>query len=304
MSGWIKLQRDIMDHWIAQDPEYLSVWIRMLSEANFEARTVMFNGQLINVARGDFIFGLDSYHAKTKVSVMRLRRLIKLLEKDKMINRVIKPKYSVISIVNYDKYQSDNTLTTGSEQGQNKHRTSTEQAQNNTIRSKESKEVKKKENNVVSAACESTDVFEHWKELMKHPKAKLDPKRITLIRKALKLGYTVDELKSCITGYTHSPFHMGDNDRRTRYDNLELILRDAGKIDFGLRQLELAHNGEIQHGYQDSSKLNRHERLQVWAIEQTAEFERQLAELDEQERAGAGDDGHQDLVSYVSTLDP
>jgi hypothetical protein len=130
MCGWIKLQRDIMSHWIAQDNEYLAVWIRMLSEANFESQTKMFNGQVITVGRGQFIFGLDSYAEKTKVSVMRLRRLVDLLEKHQMINRVKRAKYSLISIVNYDKYQADNRQTTG-----------TEQAENNTIRSKEYKEV-------------------------------------------------------------------------------------------------------------------------------------------------------------------
>lgn len=134
MCGWIKLQRDIMSHWIAQDNEYLAVWIRMLSEANFESQTKMFNGQVITVGRGQFIFGLDSYADKTKVSVMRLRRLVDLLEKHQMINRVKTSKYSLISIVNYDKYQADSRQATGAQQ-----------ADNNTIRSKEIKEVKEKD---------------------------------------------------------------------------------------------------------------------------------------------------------------
>lgn len=142
MSGWIKLQRDIMDHWIAQDNEYLAVWIRMLSEANFEAQTKMFNGHVLTVGRGQFIFGLDSYAEKTKVSVMRLRRLIDLLEKHQMVNRVKFSKYSLISIVNYDKYQSDNRQTTGYEQGDNRQTTGKQQSDNNTIRIKELKEAK------------------------------------------------------------------------------------------------------------------------------------------------------------------
>lgn len=132
MCGWIKLQRDIIDHWIAQDNEYLAVWIRMLAEANFESQTKMFNGQVITVGRGQFIFGLDSYAEKTKVSVMRLRRFVYLLEKHQMINRVKSAKYSLISIVNYDKYQADNRQTTV-----------TQQADNNTIRNKEIKNKKR-----------------------------------------------------------------------------------------------------------------------------------------------------------------
>lgn len=140
MCGWIKLQRDIMSHWIAQDNEYLAVWIRMLAEANYEPQTKMFNGQVITVGRGQFIFGLDSYAEKTKVSVMRLRRLVDLLEKHQMINRVKSTKYSLISIVNYDKYQADN-----------RQATVTEQADNNTIRSKE---INKKRRSAKSADFE------------------------------------------------------------------------------------------------------------------------------------------------------
>jgi len=146
MCGWIKLQRDIMSHWIAQDSEYLAVWIRMLAEANYETQTKMFNGQVITVGRGQFIFGLDSYAEKTKVSVMRLRRLVDLLEKHQMINRVKSSKYSLISIVNYDKYQADNRQTT-----------STEQADNNTKRSKENKEV----NTLVDSAESPVDFLEN-----------------------------------------------------------------------------------------------------------------------------------------------
>lgn len=150
-----------MSHWIAQDNEYLAVWIRMLAEANYEPQTKMFNGQVITVGRGQFIFGLDSYAEKTKVSVMRLRRLVDLLEKHQMINRVKSAKYSLISIVNYDKYQTDNRQIT-----------STEQADNNTIRSKEinkkrrsAKSVDFEPSNEMSFSRKCFDVF--WKEVEK-----------------------------------------------------------------------------------------------------------------------------------------
>ena len=157
MCGWIKLQRDIMSHWIAQDNEYLAVWIRMLSEANYEAQTKMFNGQVITVGRGQFIFGLDSYAEKTKVSVMRLRRLVDLLEKHQMINRVKTSKYSLISIVNYDKYQADSRQTTGAQQ-----------ADNNTIRSKESTEVNKKNIDDSSESPKVDFLLELFEKFWKH----------------------------------------------------------------------------------------------------------------------------------------
>lgn len=206
MAGWIKLQRDIMDHWIAQDNEYLAVWIRMLAEANFEPQTKMFNGQVITVGRGQFIFGLDSYAEKTKVSVMRLRKLVSLLEKHGMINRVKNAKYSVISILNYDKYQADNRVATATEQAENKHATSTEQAENSTIRSKELQEVKevKKKNGDLDFSSwphlPSPQIFNDWVQVRKAKKAAITQTAIERIgkqlHKAASAGWSVDDALS------------------------------------------------------------------------------------------------------------
>jgi hypothetical protein len=78
-------------------------------------------------------------------------------------------------------------------------------------------------------------VFAHWRETWEHPRAKLDAKRRVRIRDALKLGYSEADLCQCITGYRNSPHHMGQNDRNTVFDDLELFLRDAKHIDAGLK---------------------------------------------------------------------
>jgi hypothetical protein len=165
-----------MDHWIAQDAEYLAVWVRMLSEANFEPQTKMFNGQVITVGRGQLIFGLDSYSEKTKVSVMRLRRLVDLLENHQMINRVKFSKYSLISIVNYDKHQADNKQTT-----------ITEQADNNTIRIKEDN----KRNNIVDSG-ESPDMV--GKKKKPKPSA-FDDLKVTYQERAFNVFWSEVERK-------------------------------------------------------------------------------------------------------------
>lgn len=82
-----------------------------------------------------------------------------------------------------------------------------------------------------------TGVFEHWKREHGHPKSQLDEKRLKLIRVALK-SYTPEQLCQSISGYKNSPHHMGQNDRRTVYDDIELFLRDAKHIDAGLKFAE------------------------------------------------------------------
>lgn len=80
------------------------------------------------------------------------------------------------------------------------------------------------------------EVFEHWKAEHGHPRAQLDRKRRAKITEALKL-YTVEQLRYAISGYLHSPHHMGTDPKGTgtRYDDIELFLRDAKHIDAGIR---------------------------------------------------------------------
>ena len=93
---------------------------------------------------------------------------------------------------------------------------------------------RERENKKPSAEQSSTgvsEVFEFWQTLLNHPRSKLDPKRAKLIKAALKLGYTVEDLKSAISGCSKTPHNMGKNDNGQKYDDISLILRDAGQID-------------------------------------------------------------------------
>jgi hypothetical protein len=74
-------------------------------------------------------------------------------------------------------------------------------------------------------------VFAYWQEVMSHPHAKLDDKRAKAIGKRLSDGYTVGELCQAIDGCKRSPHHMGQNEQRTVYDDIELICRDGTHVD-------------------------------------------------------------------------
>jgi hypothetical protein len=74
-------------------------------------------------------------------------------------------------------------------------------------------------------------VFAHWQTVMDSPRSKLDRKRTKLIADALKLGYSADDLRTAIDGCRVSPFHMGENEKGAKFNGLELIFRNAEKID-------------------------------------------------------------------------
>jgi len=88
------------------------------------------------------------------------------------------------------------------------------------------------------------EIFDYWKTVMQHPKAKLDRKRVTKIMAALKLGFTVEDLKGAIDGCSNTPFNMGENKQQKRYDDIELILRDASHIEVFMKNSPLARATE------------------------------------------------------------
>lgn len=78
---------------------------------------------------------------------------------------------------------------------------------------------------------EIEQVFTRWKETMGSPRARLDPKRAKAIRGMLAVGYSVEDLQLAIFGCSVSPFHCGQNDRATKYQDIALICRDAEHVD-------------------------------------------------------------------------
>ena len=74
-------------------------------------------------------------------------------------------------------------------------------------------------------------VFEYWRTVMGHPQAQLDTKRSRAIAARIKAGFSVEQLKQAIDGCKASPWHQGQNDRHQVYDDIELICRDAKRVE-------------------------------------------------------------------------
>jgi hypothetical protein len=89
-------------------------------------------------------------------------------------------------------------------------------------------------------------VFNHWKTVHNHPRSQLDDKRTKVIRVALK-SFTVEQVCQSISGYKRSAWHMGQNDRKQVYDDIELFLKDAKHIEAGLRHADRTQSTADQY---------------------------------------------------------
>ena len=105
-------------------------------------------------------------------------------------------------------------------------------------------------------------IFEHWQTTMNHPKSKLDSSRSSWISKALKMGYSVQQLCNAITGCSLTPHNMGDNERGERYDGLHIILKNADQIDRFIRNFH--HPPRKESETQQRSRRNI-QVAQTWA---------------------------------------
>ena len=74
-------------------------------------------------------------------------------------------------------------------------------------------------------------IFEYWKIAMNQPESRLDHDRTGLIRRALEMGYSVQQLCNAIIGCSLTPHNRGENDQNQRYNGLHIILRNADQID-------------------------------------------------------------------------
>lgn len=75
------------------------------------------------------------------------------------------------------------------------------------------------------------EIFAYWQKVMTSPKSALDAKRRTLIANALK-NYSPSDICKAIRGCSKTPHNMGKNKQNTKYNGLNLILRDAEHIDY------------------------------------------------------------------------
>lgn len=184
LTGWVKNHREILDHWVSQDPHMFALWQRLILEANHQETKKMFNGALTTIRRGELVFGLEAWEAKTGISKKVLRRCLKTLEDEGMVGRQRTNKCSIISIVNYDKYQSSGSQEAGEGQAEGKQRASRGQHRNNV---NNGENVKEEIDMVISYLNDRAGrKFKNVQGNAKHINARL------------KEGHTVEEMKTVI----------------------------------------------------------------------------------------------------------
>jgi len=123
-SGWIRLHRKLLVNPIKANPLAVALWIHILLRANHQNKELYWNDKLICCNRGQFITGRKRLSEQTGIAQHKIEKLLKDLEKMGKITQQKTNKYRIITVLNYNIYQS--------RQQQTNNKPTTNQQQTNT----------------------------------------------------------------------------------------------------------------------------------------------------------------------------
>jgi len=139
MEGWIKLHRRLINWEWYNDSKMVHLLLHLIMSANH--KDGKWKGVLVK--RGETIVGLNKLKEQTGISVQSLRTCMNRLKSTSEITIKTTNKYSVVTILNYDSYQSqevDNKQT-------NKQLTNKQQTTNIQSTTNKNEKNKNNENN-------------------------------------------------------------------------------------------------------------------------------------------------------------
>lgn len=125
-KGWIKLSRELQDHWIWNAPEAYdirSAWVDLLLLANHEDKKGIYNGKVVTYKRGTIFRSVLSLSKRWHWDRKKVKRFLDLLESDGMVTTKGTTEGTTITIVNYGKIQDSGTTkraTNGTTSGQHR----------------------------------------------------------------------------------------------------------------------------------------------------------------------------------------
>lgn len=205
-NGFILLSRSILESDVFASQKLLKIWIWCLCKANFKDKTVPLKvgkgERLVKVKRGSFIFGRYKAEEQLFIDGSTIYKLMQKLKDLEMIEIKSNNQYSIITICNYDYYQSvDNYQVTTKEQPSNNKVTTKEQPKNTTKNDNKDKN-EKNVNNIYKFNFKkqfldlgvNEEILKDWLQVRKEKKASNTKTAFTRFINQVNLsGLTVNE---------------------------------------------------------------------------------------------------------------
>lgn len=228
-TGWVRIHRKIEDNplYFSEPFTKAQAWIDLLIFANHKDESVLVRGSEIHVKRGQLCWSEVTMAKRWRWSRNKVRRFLKWLKTKQQTEQVtIQQKTSLITIINYESYQSD----------EEKRNT------NNNIRNKNI-------NNIVSSNEDTSGgrpankedelgvYLERFNSLFGKNYQKTEGRRRKL-RLRLK-SFSVGQILEALENLSANKFYHGENDRGWEA-NPDFLIRNDEQIDRFLQEKPVA----------------------------------------------------------------
>lgn len=112
MEGWIKLHRKSIKNGWLKNHKLWTFWCYCLLKASGVDSQTLENYNQVKLKRGQFIFGLKKASKEIRMSVQSIRTCITFLESSGNINKQSNNQFSIITVLNYNVYNSSENKST------------------------------------------------------------------------------------------------------------------------------------------------------------------------------------------------
>ncbi|WP_064468254.1 hypothetical protein [Lederbergia galactosidilytica] len=145
MYGWIKLHRKLLSSNIFQNEKLLKIFVYCLMKATHTEYQQIVGKQKVDLKPGQFVFGRRKAALELDMKESTVRDYIKTLKDDNVITITPTNKFSVITIVNWEFYQSKED----DDRQQNDSRMTAKGQQNDTYKNGKNGENEKNKDNTL-----------------------------------------------------------------------------------------------------------------------------------------------------------
>lgn len=167
-KGWIALHRSIRDHWLYQEKRVFSkyeAWLDILMDANHQKNKIVFDGQLFEVERGQRVTSIRQLAERWGWSRHKVADFLELLERDSMVATKRDSKKTLITVLNYDSYQSDRPQKSHQKSHQPDITRATEGPQTDTNNNDNNDNNDKQSNKVVVGGDTQSEIYQTYESI-------------------------------------------------------------------------------------------------------------------------------------------
>ena len=136
MDGWIKMHRKIINNKIYQNSHLLHLAVHLLLKASHKEHEMLVGYTPVLLKKGQLITGERALARDLGGKPSAWRRRLLVLESMRFCKRESKQAYTLITVINYNLYQNNESESEALKQAQNeaqsKQRVSTDQAESKT----------------------------------------------------------------------------------------------------------------------------------------------------------------------------